>query len=142
MFDRSNHGKIKNEKILRWRINLSCFDYDIMYRKGDLNTAADALSRVNCSAICNLDNLKVLHGSLCHPGITRMANYVRQKNLPYSVEDIRKINSNCHICCEMKPQFFKAKEPSHLIKATQPFEMLNVDFKGPLPFRSKNVYCR
>jgi len=29
---------------------------------------------------------------------------------------------------------------SHLIKATQPFERLNIDFKGPLPSTDKNVY--
>ena len=140
MFDRSNHGKIKNEKILRWRINLSSFSYDIVYRKGELNAAADALSRVNCSATYSLDALKTLHESLCHPGVTRLSHFIRSKNLPYSMEDIRKVTSNCRICCELKPQFFKSKEPTSLIKATQPFERLNVDFKGPVPSISKNTY--
>ena len=43
VFDGSNQRKIKNEKILRWRINLSCLDYDILYRKGELNTAVVGL---------------------------------------------------------------------------------------------------
>ena len=34
MFDGKNHGKIKNAKILRWRIELSQFDYEIVYRAG------------------------------------------------------------------------------------------------------------
>ena len=28
----------------------------------------------------------------------------------------------------------------HLIKATQPFERLNIDFKGPVPSNANNVY--
>jgi transposase InsO family protein len=44
----------------------------------------------------------------------------------------------CKECQECKPQFY-SPEPSHLIKATKPFERLNLDFKGPLP---SNNRCR
>ena len=47
--------------------------------------------------------------------------------------------NSCPICAECKPRFYKPTE-SHLIKATQPSERLNVDFKGPLPSNSKNRY--
>jgi hypothetical protein len=33
--------------LLRWRIQLEEFDYETAYKKGSLNTNADALSRVN-----------------------------------------------------------------------------------------------
>ena len=49
MFSSRNYGKIKNDKITRWRIELSEFSYDIIYRPGDRNVSADALSRV-CGA--------------------------------------------------------------------------------------------
>jgi len=55
------------------------------------------------------------------------------------MEDVRKMTSACRICAECKPRFCKP-EPFHLIKATQPFERLNMDFKGPLPSVDKNVY--
>ena len=42
----------------------------------------------------------------------------------------------CQVC---KPQFYKPPT-AHLIKATQPFERLNIDFKGPLPSSSRNKY--
>ena len=39
----------------------------------------------------------------------------------------------------MKPRYHKP-ELAHLIKATQPFERLSLDFKGPLPSSNKNKY--
>ena len=38
-----------------------------------------------------------------------------------------------------KPQYFKP-DKTELIKSTQPFERLNIDFKGPLPTVSKNRF--
>ena len=37
MFDARRHGKIKNSKIKRWRMELGCYEYDIMYRTGKNN---------------------------------------------------------------------------------------------------------
>ena len=68
-----------------------------------------------------------------------MTAFVRNRNLPFSVEDIRKITSLCSICNECKPRFRKP-EPAHIIKATQPFERLNIYFKGPLPLVTNNKY--
>ena len=34
-------------RLLKWRIKLEEFDYEIVYKKGSLNTNADALSRIN-----------------------------------------------------------------------------------------------
>ena len=50
MFDGKNCSKIKNDKIMRWRIDLSCFVFDIVYRPGKDNPAADTLSRTRCAA--------------------------------------------------------------------------------------------
>lgn len=139
MFDTKHSGKIKNDKIQRWRIELSCYSFDIKYRPGKENAPADALSRaVMCSAI-NSNVLRELHDSLCHPGTSRMMHFVRIRNLPFSVEDVKRVISNCTTCSKCKPQFYKP-EVSRLIKATSPFERLSVDFKGPLPSSSHNKY--
>ncbi|XP_064072074.1 uncharacterized protein LOC135193461 [Vanessa tameamea] len=130
------HYLIENEKLERWRLELSCFKYDIIYRPGKENTVADALSRV--CAHMNVDKLRELHNSLCHPGIVRMMHWVRMKNLPYSVNDIKSLIQSCQICAEIKPRFMKSK--GQLIKATAPFERLNIDFKGPLPSNTPNKY--
>ncbi len=44
MFNPKSKSKIKNEKITIWKLELACFNYDIAYRSGKQNAAADALS--------------------------------------------------------------------------------------------------
>ena len=118
MFDGKNHGKIKNAKILRWRIELSQFDYEIVYRAGEFNIASDVLSQMHWAQI-SLNQLYEVHSSLCHPGVTRMYHYVRAKNLPYSLDEVTKMTASCKICAEVKPRFYKPPE-IHVIKATKP----------------------
>ena len=120
MFDQRHKGKIKNDKIMRWRVELSCYSFDIVYRPGKDNVLPDAFSRSTCAAFPN-DPLYQLHQSLCHPGITRMYHFVRARNLPYSIEEIKRMTNACQICCECKPRFHRP-DRSHLIKATQAFE--------------------
>lgn len=138
IFNKKHSNKIKNDKISRWKIELSCYDYDIVYREGKLNIPADTFSRVYCSML-HSDSLVRLHNSLCHPGVTRLYAFVKSKNLPFSVEDVRQVTKSCQICSECKPRFHKPPA-AHLIKSTQPFERLNIDFKGPIPSSTRNQY--
>jgi len=68
-----------------------------------------------------------------------MYHYIKTKNLPYSLDEVRKMTASCKICAEIKPKFFKPPQTS-LIKATQPVERFSIDFKGPLPSASKSKY--
>ncbi|XP_059825136.1 uncharacterized protein LOC132393760, partial [Hypanus sabinus] len=131
LFSNQQRGKIKNDKILRWRIELSTYTYDILYRPGRLNEPPDALSRGTCAS-SQLDQLYALHAQLCHPGVTRFYHFVKARNLPYSLEDIRTMTRDCQICAECKPHFY-CPDTAQLVKATHPFERLSVDFKGPFP---------
>ena len=138
MFDQRQRGKIKNDKIMRWRIELSCYSFDIVYRPGRQNIPLDTFSRANCAASTG-NSLYKLHDSLSHPGVTRLWHFIRSKNLPFSLEEVKRTVNSCGICCECKPKFYCPKE-AHLIKATKPFERINIDFKGPLPSNNKNKY--
>ena len=139
MYDKNHRGKIKNDKIQRWRIELLCYNFDVSYRSGKENVVADALSRDHfTSSMCSI-SLEELHESLCHPGIVRLLHFVRARNLPFSVEDVKKTISQCTVCAQLKPKFCKLST-GNLIKATSPFERLNIDFKGPLPSSSRNKY--
>ena len=80
-----------------------------------------------------------LHRELCHPGIAKMTHVVRSRNLPYSVEDVKRITNSCQICEENKPRFYKPPQAKP-VKASQPFERLYLDFKGPLPSKTQNKY--
>jgi transposase InsO family protein len=129
IFDNQRCGKTKNDKILRWRLELSEFSYSIKYRKGEDNLSSDAISRL-CALGMDRNYLKELHVKLCHPGVRRLLHFVRSKNLPYSAEDVKNICRLCEHCCRLKPRFFKP-EPQSLVKATAPFERLSIDFVGP-----------
>ena len=67
-----------------------------------------------------------------------MAHFVRTKNVPYSLADIREMTTNCKEYLEIKPQF--ATTETTTLKATPPFERVNFDFKDPLSSVSKNRY--
>ena len=54
------------------------------------------------------------------------------------MEDVKAITNSCMVCCELKPKFITSQ--GTLIKATQPWERISLDFKGPLPTASKNKY--
>ena len=138
MLDNRKRTKIKNNKIQCWRLELASFCYTIKYRPGKDNTAADSLSRAFCASM-TISNLMEIHAGLCHPGVTRLLHFVRTKNLPFSTEDVRRVCSSCQICAELKPRFYKMEERK-LVKATQAFERISLDFKGPLPSSSQNKY--
>ena len=138
MLDNRKRTKIKNNKIQCWRLELASYSYNILYRPGKENAAADSLTRGFCSST-SISSLAEIHASLCHPGVTRLLHFVRTKNLPFSTGDVRKVCSSCRICAELKPSFYK-REESHLIKASKPFERISIDFKGPLPSSSRNKY--
>jgi len=142
MLDLKHRSKIKNDKILRWRLELTAFDFTIIYRPGKFNSAPDTLSRATTASILHTSqtSLKELHESLCHPGITRLLHYVRVKNLPYSLNDVKNVTQTCKDCCEIKASFLKPKHSVNLIKATQPFERISIDFKGPLKSTTRNNY--
>ena len=102
MYDTKNFGKIKNEKILRWRMDLASFSYDIFYRSGKKNAVSDTLTRAHCAAFTS-ESLQDLHKALYHPRVNRMAHFVRSRNLSYSLEEVKKMTASCSNCAELKP---------------------------------------
>ena len=65
MFDPKNRGKIKNTKILGWRLELGQFSYSIRHRPGKRHVAPDCMSR-SCGAAIE-SNLISLHDQLGIP---------------------------------------------------------------------------
>ncbi|KAI0987380.1 hypothetical protein GJ496_008111 [Pomphorhynchus laevis] len=43
-----------------------------------------------------VQSLLDIHRNLCHPGVSRLAHYVRNKNLPYSMEKTKKVCKDSH----------------------------------------------
>ena len=130
-------GRLRMTKSLCRKLELACYSSDIVYQPGKSNTPPDTLSHATCAT--ESGSLYSIHQSLCHPGVTRLYHFVRSKNLPYFLEEVKRVVSTCKICCEFKPQFYRP-EKVNLIKATKPLERLNIDFKGPLPSQDRNRY--
>ena len=80
------------------------------------NISPDMLSYLVCLIPTTNTSHKV-HDALCHPGVVPLLHFVKMKNLPYSIDDIKRVVSNCKICCECKLKFFKPCM-FHLVKAT------------------------
>ena len=64
---------------------------------------------------------------------------MRTKKLPHSLSEIRDMTTSCKESLEIKPQFLSSND-AQLVKATQIFERLYIDFKGPQPSVSNNRY--
>ena len=47
----SYSSKIKNDKVMRWRVELSSYKYDIVYRPGKDNKGADTFSRIQLQLV-------------------------------------------------------------------------------------------
>lgn len=109
MFDGQAVGIIKNEKIMRCRLEFAGLKYDIIFRPGKENMVADTLSRVCATTDLSTGSIKELHEILCDPGITRMLHWTRSKSLPFSVADIRNVINSCKVCSEVEPKFVKQK---------------------------------
>ena len=65
---------------MRWRIELSTFHFRIVYRSGQENIPVDAVSRIKCFSM-SVDKVRDVLESLYNPGETKMAHFVRVRNL-------------------------------------------------------------
>lgn len=61
--------------------------------------AASTLFRSFCWATASLGSLKDVHNSSCHPDIARVHHFVRCKNLPCSVDDVKPVPYE-NWCCK------------------------------------------
>ena len=105
------------------------------YRPGTENIPADVMSRdclnlVSKSKECQ--RIVDAHSSLCHPGVERLWQYVKDRKWPVTLEEVRAVVSECQICSKVKPRFCKT-DCHTLIKASRPWERIAIDFKGPVP---------
>ena len=60
IFEPKNHGKTKNAKIGRWRLELMGLEFDVKYRPGSENVPADVLSRDCLNFLRNASVLSML----------------------------------------------------------------------------------
>ena len=109
MYDYKSSSKIKNDKIMRCRVALSPYSYNIQFRPGKYNDGPDTFTRVKCASIYS-NSLRDIHTVLCHPGVTRLNHFIKSKNLPYSLDNIKQVCMECKICQEVKTRYYNPKK--------------------------------
>ena len=55
------------------------------------------------------------------------------------MNDVKRVCSSCTACAKLKPNFYRPEE-ANLVKATQPWERISLDFKGPLKSSTRNTF--
>lgn len=84
--------KEPNSRLVRWRLKLEEFDYEIQYKKGKLNTNADALSRIeiNTKEVVETpdnDNMSIINNIDENPNMDEVDSNSSDKNDEYYVVD-------------------------------------------------------
>jgi hypothetical protein len=146
--------KDPGSRLLRWRIKLEEYDYEIIHKKGTLNTNADALSRISNVAredkeqpekeISEERKKQILYeyhdaplGG--HRGMNRTYQAIKNNfTWPNMRQEIETYVKGCRGCQVNKMLGPKGKVPMEITTtATQPFEKYCLDIVGPLPTTQK-----
>lgn len=116
--------KEPNSKLTRWRLKLSEYDYQIIYKSGKCNTNADALSRVEInneeleSFLSEIDSLVVQHSKSQRAGSTTVTAHTSAEDpileVPLTDEPLNKFHRQ--ICFTIVGDFKKRTT------ATKPFD--------------------
>ena len=141
--------KDPGSRLLKWRIRLEEYDYQIVYKKGALNTNADALSRIHGLSLENEPQLgtqieeekkkQILYeyhdaplGG--HRGMNKTYKAIKQKhswpNMKKEIEDYVKRCKSCQMNKILRPRRKVLMEIT--TTASQPFEKCCLDIVGPL----------
>ena len=81
------------------------YSYDIQFSPGKYNDGLDTFTRAKCASLSS-NSLHDIHTALCQPGVTRLNHFIKTKNLPYSLDNIKQVCKECKICQEVKPRYY------------------------------------
>jgi hypothetical protein len=140
--------KDPGSRLLRWRIQLEEYDYEIVYRKGSLNTYADALSRIGSLSKEERQGVEPdddtrkhilyeFHDALIggHRGMNKTYRAIKSRyswpNMRQGIEEYIKMCKSCQVNKLLKR---RKRAPMEItITAKKPFEKCCLDIVGPLP---------
>ena len=124
-------------KLVRWRLRLMAFQFNIIHIPGEQNVVADALSRVFRIKGKQAEIVESVHNEIVgHHGVNKTLKMIRERKLnwPGYKEDVKQYIQECPVCQKIK--YKKDQEqPEHgyHIEGWLPMQSLSVDTVGPLP---------
>ena len=142
--------------MIRWKLLIQSFNFDIEYIKGKDDEIADAFSRLCSSAecakssdpeiICLGEEFTVpdeLHRVIAqwhntnvgHHGVERTLNKLKSAghNWQYMAEHVRRFIKRCPCCQKMSQIKIPIYTHRYTTSTYAPFERLNIDTMGPFP---------
>jgi transposase InsO family protein len=149
--------KDPGSRLLRWRIKLEEYDYEVVYRKGALNTNADALSPISSLKGAkgtpeeNRERVRDKHTKDTilyeyhdspvggHRGMNKTFREIRKKyewpNMRREIEQYVKRCKSCQVNKNLSP---RRKAPMEITTtASRPFERCALDIVGPTDVTNK-----
>lgn len=130
-----------NDKLMRFKIELAEYDFNIKYKEGPINTNADALSRMFVVLCANDDDqlklMKECHSSPLAGHRNAKTTVERIKELGYSwptmSRDVEMFVKKC-VSCQKNKLYLKTNLPMQITDTpSEPWEKCSIDIVGPLP---------
>lgn len=144
-------------KVIRWRLQMQEFSFDVHHIAGVANVTADALSRLHpkvtaqvCSGLGDvgasdadtqtdtvLEAIRSVHNAtMGHFGIDRTLELLDQQGFettPTLRKRVAEFISSCSICQKTRLRQLPVAASLHTTAVEQPFTNISVDTVGPLP---------
>lgn len=135
----------KNSKILRWRLDLENFDYDVQYKEGKTNVVADALSR----KIENKEILNINISEMSTSDSEQLAAASQQNNPPSEInncDDDTTDNDTVHSASTSDDHFIHCTERAiNYFRNQIIFRITNFETElteSPFPNYNRATICR
>lgn len=134
-----------NDKLMRFKMELAEYDFEIRYKQGPINTNADTLSRMFLLHCVDENEQKKMMEE-CHSSPLaghRNANTTveRIKEIGFSWPSVRKdVEKFVRMCdsCQKNKLYLKTKLPMQITDTPSgPWEKCSIDIVGPLPVTLK-----
>lgn len=145
-------------KLVRWKLRLQEFDYEVRHISGTSNTVADGLSRC-CGVVSGaittsessrhgigdmtmdskLQSFARVHNSVVgHRGVVRCISLLRGSGIawPSMEKDISAFIKQCPLCQKLRHDGEPVLELAKSTAVFEPFEVVAIDTIGPLPVDS------
>lgn len=132
-------------KLVRWRMKIQEYDFEIKHIKGKDNIEADTLSRLlNISSTTVQQNIQQVHNDLIgHFGVGSTLKKLQELKFQWAKmkEDVEKYIAECPLCQKVRLGKLPFQAAIHTSAVTEPGKVWIFDSIGPLPeTKSGNKY--